>query len=331
MNLKSVIWKEYYVEQVFECSTTSALDINDAVPGDIPYITRSALNNGLTGYYGNSSKSVEGNCITVGAEGAVAFYQKESFIPGIKIYTLRNSHLNEYNALFIVSILNASCYLYSYGRARILNKLKREKIKLPTKNNSPDWDFMEEYIKSLRCKYITTKNESNSKTLDLKSWKDFKLGDLFTETYKAKSHAKQNMMICEVNDKKAIPFVTRTEENNACDCFVYNYDLDGIEDGNAIVIGDTTATISYQANRFVTGDHIVVCRAEWINKYTALFVKSVLEKERYRYSYGRAFKKDLILSTVIKLPATQTKEGIYIPDYDYMEDYIKALPYGDRI
>jgi hypothetical protein len=47
-------------------------------------------------------------------------------------------------------VLNASVYKYSYGRARILSKIKDEIIKLPIdKNGSPDWEFMENYIKAL--------------------------------------------------------------------------------------------------------------------------------------------------------------------------------------
>ena len=38
-------WKEFRVGDVLECKTTRALDINDAVEGEIPYITRTAENN----------------------------------------------------------------------------------------------------------------------------------------------------------------------------------------------------------------------------------------------------------------------------------------------
>ena len=49
-----------------------------------------------------------------------------------------------------MGILNLEDYRYSYGRARILNKLKKETIKLPVDSNGkPDWQFMENYIKSL--------------------------------------------------------------------------------------------------------------------------------------------------------------------------------------
>ena len=63
---------------------------------------------------------------------------------------IRNKKLNKYNGLFICTVLNQDVYKYSYGRARILDKIKQEIIKLPVdKNGNPDWDYMEKYIKSL--------------------------------------------------------------------------------------------------------------------------------------------------------------------------------------
>lgn len=116
------------------------------------------------------------------------------------------------------------------------------------------------------------------------------------------------------------------KENNGCDDYIENDQISGIEDGNAIIIGDTTATCFYQSDRFVAGDHIIVCRANWMNKYTALFVRTLLQKERYRYSYGRAYKMDLVKKTTIRLP---TKDGF--PDWKFIEKYMKTLPYGDKI
>jgi DNA-binding CsgD family transcriptional regulator len=53
---------------------------------------------------------------------------------GVKVYTIRHSKMNVYNAMFIITILNLENYRYNYGNARILNKIQREKIKLPVAN-----------------------------------------------------------------------------------------------------------------------------------------------------------------------------------------------------
>lgn len=143
-------WKEFKVSDIFVCKTTKPLDINNEIDGEITYITRSAFNNGDSGKVGNYELVNEGNCITIGAEGRIAFYQKDEFVSGVKIYTLRNKKMNKYNALFFVTLLNMKVELYNYGRARILDKIKEEKIKLPVnKKDEPDYEFMERYIKSL--------------------------------------------------------------------------------------------------------------------------------------------------------------------------------------
>ena len=157
--------------------------------------------------------------------------------------------------------------------------------------------------------------------LNIGSWKEFRLGNLFSEMYKAEAHVKSDLECFNMFSHNTIKFISRTEMNNGCDCYVLNNDLTGIEEGNAIAIGDTTATCFYQSERFICGDHMVICRAGWLNKYTALFVLSILKQEKYKYSYGRAFKMDLISSTVIKLPATADGS----PDWDFMEQYIKSL------
>lgn len=157
--------------------------------------------------------------------------------------------------------------------------------------------------------------------LNVEHWKEFRLGDLFCQMYKAKAHVKGDCDFYSIPSKNTIRFISRTEMNNGCDCYVLNVGLTGVEDGNAIAIGDTTATCSYQSDKFICGDHMVICRADWINIYTALFIISILKQEKYKYSYGRAFKMDLISNTIIKLPATIDN----YPDWGFMEQYIKSL------
>lgn len=157
--------------------------------------------------------------------------------------------------------------------------------------------------------------------LNVESWKEFRLGNLFSEVYKAEAHVKGELECYDVPSDNTIRFISRTEMNNGCDCYVLNNDLSGIEKGNAIAIGDTTATCFYQGEDFVCGDHMVICRADWINLYTALFIISMLKQEKYKYSYGRAFKMELISNTMLKLPAAADNT----PDWNYMEQYIKSL------
>ena len=292
----------------------------------INFVSSQGGNNGVVGRVSRVQgvKIYPAGIITVPLKGTVlsAHIQEEPCYVAHQIAVLspiRPMTLQE--KFFYCTCIQKNAFRFSYGR-QADKTLKN--IELP--------DYIPQYINNLNIQPISTANVNvNQYEFNFFDWKEFKLGDLFSDVYKATAHAKQNMTICKSSVNNAIPFVTRTEENNACDCYIYNDNLDGIEEGNAIVIGDTTATLSYQPSRFLAGDHIVVCRAKWLNIYTALFIKAILTKERYRYCYGRAFKKELILSTMIKLPAIINADGKYVPDYAYMENYIKSLPYGDRI
>ena len=144
-------WKEFRVGDILDCNST-IFSIRDNLPeGNIPFVSRTAENNGVDGYvYVETDKLTGGNCLTIGAEGIYSFYQPEKFATGNKVYQMRSQNMNKYIGLFLSTVLNLGAFKYSYGRARIMEKLKNEIIKLPADSNGePDWLFMENYIKSL--------------------------------------------------------------------------------------------------------------------------------------------------------------------------------------
>ena len=150
--LQVTTWEKFKVADLFTCQTTKALI--ETEKGSVAYVTRSAENNGISGFVKSpKGYSNKGDWITIGAEGKFAFFQENDFVAGVKVYTLRNSQLNKYNGLFVCTVLNLAVPKYSYGRARILDKIKEEIIMLPSKkingNQEPDWQFMENYIRNL--------------------------------------------------------------------------------------------------------------------------------------------------------------------------------------
>lgn len=302
---------------------------------DVPYIGAKKENNGVMTWCTYNPELVSpGNCVVLicDGQGSVGYanYMESDFLGTVNLMLCYNEkHMNRFVGLFLVTIMSQERPKYSFGR-KWKTHIGNTVIKLPkTEFGKPDWDFMEKYIKSLHYNSLQTTNTVNHEchTLCVNKWKEFHLGDLFLEMYKAKAHVKGELECYDVPADNTIRFVSRTEINNGCDCYVLNNNLSGIEKGNAISIGDTTATCFYQGEDFVCGDHIVICRADWINLYTALFIISILKQEKYKYSYGRAFKMELISNTILKLPATADNK----PDFQFMENYIKSLPYGDII
>ncbi len=277
------------------------------------------LNVGLTGVE-------DGNAIAIGDTTATCSYQSDKFICGDHMVICRADWINIYTALFIISILKKEKYKYSYGRAFKMDLISNTIIKLPTTiDNYPDWDFMEQYIKSLNHKPLATANqgEHKSHTLDIVSWKEFCVGDLF-EVKKGKRLTSDEQIDGET------PYIGAIDSNNG----VANYiGQAAIHKGNTISLSynGSVGEAFYQPKAFWATDDVNVLYFKEengiaLNKYIALFICAVLRQEKYRYSYGRKWVLESMRSTIIKLPAKDDK-----PDFDFMENYIKSLPYGDRI
>lgn len=83
-----------------------------------------------------------------------AFYQPVPFWATDDVNVLYFKETNGvafilYIELFVYSILKAEKYRFSYGRKWTLENMSNTIIKLPATDNNPDWNFMEQYIKSL--------------------------------------------------------------------------------------------------------------------------------------------------------------------------------------
>ena len=60
--------------------------------------------------------------------------------------------INKYVAFFLVALIRMEKYRYSYGRKWGIERMNESLIKLPIdKSGNPDFEFMENYIKSLPC------------------------------------------------------------------------------------------------------------------------------------------------------------------------------------
>ena len=125
--------------------------------GNVPFVASGAFNNGIEKYVETNETLDKGKCITVSAIGGFSFYQATDFIgrggAGSAIKILYNDNLNEKNALFICTVLQKTLSKYDYTTMLSGDKLKKEFIYLPLKDDgTPDYAFMENYINNLQRK-----------------------------------------------------------------------------------------------------------------------------------------------------------------------------------
>ncbi|MCL2627723.1 MAG: restriction endonuclease subunit S [Oscillospiraceae bacterium] len=317
-------WCEFLLTDLFFVDRGRRLTKENREAGDIPLITAGYQNQGVAEYISTDVCKKYSDKITIDMFGN-SFYRNYDFYCDDNILVLIDKvHISLYAKLFIATVISADKYRYSYGKQYRQKDARKHIIKLPqTSQGTPDWFYMENYIKSVsKTEPISTVNHSNSALpLDAKKWTEYALGELF-KFQKGKRLTKADMIEGDVN------FIGAISDNNGVRQFI---DVEPMGKPNCITVNynGSVGEAFYQNKPFWASDDVNIFYANgWLlNKYIAMFIITAIKANRYRFSYGRKWTLDKMKDSLIKLP--QSSDGS--PDWAYMESYIKALPYGDRI
>lgn len=297
----------------------------------VNFISRTASNNGVSARVDRvyNVEPYPGGCLTIALGGSIgaAFYQGEPFYTAQNIAVLRFKEDVSYLAkLYLCQIIKFEVKNKFRAFGRELNRhIKTDfSVELPVnEDNCPDWKFMEEFIKSLKYKRITTKIRSKPcNHLNVGSWKEYSLESLF-DFMKGRRLTKADLIPGNVN------FLGAISENNGVR---EKIETDYFWPPNCITVNynGSVGAAFYQSEPFWASDDVNVLYAKdfWkMNKYIAMFIITVIKADKYRFGYGRKWTVDKMKETIIKLPGQS--DGM--PDFVYMENYIRSLPYSDRI
>ncbi|PPD48798.1 MAG: hypothetical protein CTY16_05370 [Methylobacter sp.] len=145
-------WHLFQLQTIFDIKKGKRLTKINQSTGKTPYIGAIEFNNGVSSYIGQEPIH-SGGTITVTYNGSVAeaFYQPVPFWATDDVNVLYPKfELTPAIALFIATLIKLEKYRFNYGRKWHMERMKESYIRLPVKaNGKPDWDFMEQYIKSL--------------------------------------------------------------------------------------------------------------------------------------------------------------------------------------
>lgn len=151
IDLKTKEWHWFKLEDLFEFKKGKRLTKANMVKGNTPFIGAIDKNNGYREFIGQKPNHL-GNTITVNYNGSVAeaFYQPLPFWASDDVNVLYPKFkMNQFNALFITTLIKLEKYRFNYGRKWHLERMKISEIKLPTKDKKPDFKYMENFIKTL--------------------------------------------------------------------------------------------------------------------------------------------------------------------------------------
>lgn len=154
-------WKAFNFTEIFtEIQRGKRLKKADHSDGTTPYISATALNNGVDGFVGNESGVRKfSDCLTVANSGSVgsAFFHQYEFVASDHVTQLKRDGLDKYAYLFMIPLINRLSEKYSFNREINDNRIKREKLILPsTDEGEIDFAFMSSFMKEVEQDILHT-------------------------------------------------------------------------------------------------------------------------------------------------------------------------------
>lgn len=151
-SLDKVQWKEYRFADVFNnIQQGRRLKKEDQIEGSMPFVMAGVTNTGVVNYISNPVATFPKNSITIDIFGN-AFYRNYDFGAGddTGVYWNTERKLSREMMLFLTKTSEKALQgKFSYGKKLRSSQSLNLRMKLPTKNDTPDYDFMNTYISAI--------------------------------------------------------------------------------------------------------------------------------------------------------------------------------------
>ena len=307
------------LDEIFDIKNSPSLELINCeqIENGICFVSRTSANNGIVARIKqlDDLEPMPANAITVALGGSVlsSFYQEEPFYTAFHIACLYpKTELTKEQMLYYAYVIEQNKYRYNYGRQA--NKTLKNIL-------VPDINELPEYVSKISLSdYEFEKQPILNQTLELntENWKWFRYDEIF-EIF---TSSDSNYLKSEIGN---IPYISSTQFNNGVSSFVNS---EPTQNENTITVarnGSVGSAFYHSYNYCASPDDVRIFKPKFeMNKYIALFLCTLIEKEKYRFTYGRKFGTKRMQATKIKLPINL--EGL--PDWQFVENYIKTLSYS---
>ncbi len=313
------------LDNLFEVKHGHSLELNRLTKTSkdtgIPFISRKGSDNGIDCYV-NIISDIEPNpagdlTCALGGTVMATFLQERPYYTAFHVACLTAKvKLSKQQLLYYAACLSANRYKYNYGRQA--NKTLKELL-IPSTDSLPDWVINSSVQLPESTKYPVI--NTSIPTLNTNDWKPFVYSELFS-IGRGKGPRKK-----DVGQFGIIPFITSIDSNNGLSGYCSETP---IHEANTITVNrnGSVAETFYQPLPFCSTEDVHVFEPKFkLNAFVGLFIATLIRKEKYRYSYGRKWGINRMNISIIKLPVKN--DGT--PDFHFMENYIKSLPYSSQI
>ncbi|MDD4027374.1 MAG: N-6 DNA methylase [Candidatus Shapirobacteria bacterium] len=157
------------------------------------------------------------------------------------------------------------------------------------------------------------------KHCDTSLWKEFSLYNQYFDMAAGKYYPVTDFEYGET------PLISASNKNNGVMAFT---NMAPVYRQECLTIGKVDMSVFYQSQPFcATSDVTILIPKCSFNKYIAMFMITMISQEGYKWSYGRQIRLNDSQDLIVRLPSNSKGD----PDWIYMENFIKKLPYSDKL
>ena len=320
-----VEWKEFFFTDIFkEVKRGKRLTKANQKEGDIPYVSSTALNNGIDNFISNN-KGVRRykNNLSIANSGSVGscFYHKYEYIASDHITTLTCKNADENIYKFMSTIIKRLESKYSFNREINDTRISREKLILPIdKDGNPHWEYMSKFIQNLEVKsiknivqyiYIQIKEKLKKNNLKNINWKEYFIEEI-CEIYSGKDIYERERI------EGQTPYVTSTANNNGIGYFVSNTNETLDEHIISVNRNGSVGYSFYHNYKALFGNDTRKLKLKYQNEFVGKFISFMLLQQKEKYGYGYKMGTARLKRQKIILPSNINGD----PNYDFMKKYM---------
>jgi hypothetical protein len=289
------------ISDVFKVITAKSRSIDDYSEGNVPFISNGFYNNGVVGHVEpfDDDRVIDKTAICVSAF-CEATVQNAPFIgrgnggSGMTILVPKDTSMSYDSLILYSSLINTNIrWRYSYGRMVTKGRISNELIqKLPSDSS----------IKFKNLRRLLPEIKDNNKIEGSLKLEPFLITDLFSLQH-------GDFHSLAAIDEGEYPTVSRIESNNGIVGYYDKIPEANIYPKKTITVSTVTGDSFVQLDPFISTDNVVLLTPLRKFKDTSLFyISLMINKEKWRWMYGRQCYKSKFSTTKIQLPINKKGE-----------------------
>lgn len=289
--------------ELFEVKSGDYHAVKELDPGNIPLVSCGDVNHGFLDRFNIPPKRRYSEAVTVAYNGAplTAKYRPYEFgakddigvlIPRVKV--------NPVTLVYVVVVLNAMRWRFSYGRKCFRNKLELLEIEVPIIHEDGDCRLDEtrisEIVGQVELDRRPKANQPNHQILTANEWRTVRLDQLFV-LQRGDFHSLARL------DPGNVATVSRTEWDNGVVGYYSPPEGATVYPPGLITVSSVSGDAFVQATDFIATDNVIICNPVGPMRASTLYLlAAAINEQKWRYGYGRQCYQKKLSTLSIRVP-----------------------------